>query len=87
MVPTSVCVICVSADELGHNNGCHQCLSPWEWAQPPPTCPGCTVSLVSESLLPMDYAVSYLVFLCCFLGQPSLCMGPFKADFPFSKVL
>ena len=55
-------IICISMAELGHKNGGHQCQSPGG-TQLPPASPGGTPSLVSQSLLPMDYALFYLVFL------------------------
>ena len=85
MVPESVHV---SMAELGHTNGCHQCLRPGRrGAQPPPASLGCVLSLLSKSFLPMDYALFYLVFLCWFPGSVSPCVGHFREDFPFLEVL
>ena len=55
---------------------------PGRWAQLAPASLGQALSLVSESFLPTDYALFYLVFLCWFLDQVSLCMGPLGAGFP-----
>ena len=58
MVPAGVCV---STADLGHDHSRHQCLSPWgdEGAavQLTPASLGYSLSLVSESLSPMDYVL------------------------------
>ena len=77
---TAPASVCVSTAELGHKNGCHQCLSPWGWPKPPPASPGYALSLVSESLLPIEYTLFYL---CWFQDRLSL-FGPFKSRFSFS---
>ena len=46
---------------------------------------GCDLSLIIESILPIDYALFYLMFLCWFLGQVSLCMHLLRAGFPSQK--
>lgn len=60
--------ICVTMADLGHDRKCSQFLSPWIVNPATFASLGYAVSLVSESLLPLDYELFSLMFLCWFLS-------------------